>query len=567
MQFDNCVRKLKVLQFPSRFFYIFCSIFIQLCINSLHCYSEWLQMKKTFLKLFISLALSLLFFFVLLIAVNGNLYSYLAGLLGYEVMDNRILVLVLALIPTALLFTNIYQLLNNRIHRFFIRAEIILYILALFAIVMLKARGYSAINLDITGLYFQIIEFPEQVVLNLLLFIPAGALLFKFVRSPLKALVIALVSIIVIETAQLVFSLGVFDVVDIFVNMLGLSLGFMTVNISYDAGFSVAAIDSKYLKIKKARLPKDAAPVENLTKRLRNKLAFTGVTYFVLCLGIAIGFAFYDYQPYVPQGEATYTYSDKTLNALPTATISTDYLKKTIEDMNKVSIDNAMSSSDWVQVSENGFLSSSGRVSNYDNWHTETGKQYYGLTLSIEEQISGISVTHEVPLIVDEYTTIICDGLTFKLSDFGTVVANSHYFRLQAVFSLQDGWFKAEKLTFKRTNEQELQYGYFNFSELTKTTLETKKQKSAILMDIRSDGLCTIDAIADSFYEDYLSGDVCFTAVINDVFGNALIRHTFVVFFEEKYSQKLLDTLSADDNHVRFSCTLKDGRLCFVDTV
>ena len=67
---------------------------------------------------------------------------------------------------------------------------------------------------------------------NILLFIPLGAILSSFNKIGLiKKILLAIVTIIVLETLQYILRLGVFDIIDIICNMIGVVIGIIFLSI------------------------------------------------------------------------------------------------------------------------------------------------------------------------------------------------------------------------------------------------------------------------------------------------------------------------------------------------
>ena len=75
----------------------------------------------------------------------------------------------------------------------------------------------------------------RNVLGNFILFYPMGIFLpclFRSVRTVKKSLLISLCTILSVETIQLIFRLGIFDIDDLILNMSGWVLGFLTLSIS-----------------------------------------------------------------------------------------------------------------------------------------------------------------------------------------------------------------------------------------------------------------------------------------------------------------------------------------------
>ncbi|MDT2822158.1 VanZ family protein [Enterococcus devriesei] len=99
------------------------------------------------------------------------------------------------------------------------------YLLLLFIMLFTKARAYHSFNLNPFELYLNNGQQISELILNVGYFIPLGCL-YGFRASKVEAVVIALTTILGIETIQYVFYLGTFDIWDIITNFIGCVIGY-----------------------------------------------------------------------------------------------------------------------------------------------------------------------------------------------------------------------------------------------------------------------------------------------------------------------------------------------------
>ena len=64
-----------------------------------------------------------------------------------------------------------------------------------------------------------------NVIGNIILFIPLGYLLKSFLRNNILVFIIGILITLLLELIQFVTKLGVFDIIDIFLNALGIIIG------------------------------------------------------------------------------------------------------------------------------------------------------------------------------------------------------------------------------------------------------------------------------------------------------------------------------------------------------
>ena len=66
-----------------------------------------------------------------------------------------------------------------------------------------------------------------NVIGNIILFIPLGYLLKSFLRNNILVFIIGILITLLLELIQFVTKLGVFDIIDIFLNALGIIIGLL----------------------------------------------------------------------------------------------------------------------------------------------------------------------------------------------------------------------------------------------------------------------------------------------------------------------------------------------------
>lgn len=99
------------------------------------------------------------------------------------------------------------------------------YLLLLFIMLFTKARAYHSFNLNPFELYLNNSQQISELLLNIGYFIPLGVL-YGLRANKLEAAVIAVTTVLGIETLQYVFYLGTFDIWDIITNLAGCGIGY-----------------------------------------------------------------------------------------------------------------------------------------------------------------------------------------------------------------------------------------------------------------------------------------------------------------------------------------------------
>lgn len=206
-------------------------------------------MKRNIVYGVLTLLCSLIFFFGLSNFYSFMVYPYLVLLLGgagVEILSNTWLIIA-SLVATTLLFAaNIWQLLHLRFIKLFAKGQAFLYLVTLFVVIMLKSQGVQGINLNPLNLLAQFNETAFIVFANIVLFIPVGFLLFLHFKKLKTAVVVATMGLIILETIQYLFHLGIADVTDVMTNLSGIVLGYLALDLLRDFGWKTQT-DSTYI--------------------------------------------------------------------------------------------------------------------------------------------------------------------------------------------------------------------------------------------------------------------------------------------------------------------------------
>ena len=114
---------------------------------------------------------------------------------------------------------------SHRIPAFVLRLLWIIYFLVMFLLLFFRVYQDNNIKLNLLKPFNFETTNLSQVTLNLILFIPIGYWLNWFKIS--SALLISLLLITFIEILQLLIHHGIFDVVDILINTIGIMIGYI----------------------------------------------------------------------------------------------------------------------------------------------------------------------------------------------------------------------------------------------------------------------------------------------------------------------------------------------------
>jgi len=128
---------------------------------------------------------------------------------------------------TLIFYGSSYLLLNpsHRIPTFVLRLLWVIYFLVMILLLFFRVYHDNNINLNILELFNFETTNLSQTILNLILFIPIGYWLKHLKIS--SVLLLSLLLITSIELLQFVSHRGIFDVVDILINTIGIMIGYI----------------------------------------------------------------------------------------------------------------------------------------------------------------------------------------------------------------------------------------------------------------------------------------------------------------------------------------------------
>ena len=151
------------------------------------------------------------------------LNSHFQGLYVIE----PLLYLLILFGQTLIFYGSSYLLLNpsHRIPTFVLRLLWVIYFLVMILLLFFRVYHDNNINLNILELFNFETTNLSQTILNLILFIPIGYWLKHLKIS--SVLLLSLLLITSIELLQFVSHRGIFDVVDILINTIGIMIGYI----------------------------------------------------------------------------------------------------------------------------------------------------------------------------------------------------------------------------------------------------------------------------------------------------------------------------------------------------
>ena len=182
------------------------------------------QILHIILTCIISFLLTCIISFLVFYYVTSNfLDSHFQGLYVIE----PLLYLLILFGQTLIFYGSSHLLLNpsHRIPTFVLRLLWVIYFLVMILLLFFRVYHDNNINLNLLELFNFETTNLSQTILNLILFIPIGYWLKHLKIS--SVLLISLLLITSIELLQFVSHRGIFDVVDILINTIGIMIGYI----------------------------------------------------------------------------------------------------------------------------------------------------------------------------------------------------------------------------------------------------------------------------------------------------------------------------------------------------
>ncbi|WP_270272551.1 VanZ family protein [Bifidobacterium dentium] len=194
-------------------------------------------------SLLVAVCIGVLFFFLFRFALVDciEIWQTIESILGslHPFMQSH--VCIIALLTCCSLITALltYQICIGKIHVLLLYFITALYLLLIFAIIMLKSRGISGFNVNPLLIVQELLQAPLTVLFNMLAFMPIGFMLAWKCQSPKVTILLFLAFITICELIQSILHLGIFDVDDILLNTFGFALGFLAQNHADSRGWSM----------------------------------------------------------------------------------------------------------------------------------------------------------------------------------------------------------------------------------------------------------------------------------------------------------------------------------------
>lgn len=511
-------------------------------------------------KLFLTYSFAIALFFCIRMVVLGSSYASLAMLLGLDFMQNATLLNSWLLVFTGLCATNFYQVLSNRISIYLLRLNGLVYVVVLLGITLLKSQGVQEVNLDMFDFYRQIIEYPCSVFLNVLLFVPLGVGLAFRVKSLTKASCGALFLILILEIIQYSFSLGIADIVDVFINFMGFFVGYALVEGSRNKGLRFICREPNYFCFE--FLPNECFQDDLGTQSNTGFFHMVCGVLTACVIAFLAGFLVYDYEPYVAPNPYEITTNDMTLCELPLGLYGAEEVNTFIENMSLACLGGSKSTSDWINADADGLLCVIGGVASCQGWLTESGEQGYGIVVGVNERIDGVVLTNGIPLVITEYTSVYYSDKKVEFKDMGTFFDTLPQSEIEAEFFIEDGWFNAVELSLSPSSTFENYYTGFDFLNITSLSEETNIPADGYWIDVPLDELITLEGYVDVLHDDPNIGSYL-TVRICDKIGSAAVSQCVEVWFEDGVPDNFEEELFETTGLVSLKVSLRDSKLYF----
>lgn len=342
----------------------------------------------------------------LALLVSGGDYSRVSGA-----------TIMLAAVVAALLGTFAYQAAMNRFSVRVLKAYEVVYLLAVSWVVLFKSPGVSGVNLNPLDVISQAQEDPASLAANLLLLAPLGFILRAHGKRVSRVAIVSFLFSLEIEAVQLIFSLGVFDIVDLMANTVGAVLGGLFCE--------EASVRIERTQVGKGAIAFHRHPVHEAAGRC----AWAGVALLVVTVMVAVA----TLMPSV-------TADSVDLQFVPTGSIAT--LEPSGGDSPEG--DGTQPSSSGMTVRDNGSVDMRGRCDLGASWMDAGGATCLGVSVVLGDTVRGDGVV--LPVVVLSDTAMTIGGERVAIDELEGALSERVGRGALLTVTPEDGWLRAISL-------------------------------------------------------------------------------------------------------------------------
>ena len=376
---------------------------------------------------FAALAALVIGFTSLLAALN--LFEGSLGLLlaGGNIENVNATSCLFAAVCAALAFFVVRQALCNSFNLRFLYLVVIVYAGMLVWVELFKSVGVRGVNFDITDILSQMSIAPESLLVNILMFVPLGALVRTKTARLRFALAIGLGIPLAFELVQYLFSLGILDIVDIAANFVGTLTGFLLADVLASLGVRIERCTETRVRVTLARHLSQESGRRN---KLGRVLIGTGLCAFAL-----LAFVFLRAITPAPQQtiDAPSFLPGTTLTSLPSDGAATPSPEEA------AALPGA--SADEKGVALEAFALGS------VVWTAGDGTRCQGIDTLVEETLpNGMRVSHIIPVVLTDQSGVWVDDRVSNFDEVAGILAQSTWWSATLTVTCEDGWLHVSQL-------------------------------------------------------------------------------------------------------------------------
>lgn len=416
---------------------------------------------KRVVQIAVPLLVSCLVFFFLDYILYFDSQTSLAVLfstVGVDPYSGSIIPLLILALVSAVVFAALLQVSFNRINTSFFAVCFAVYFAALLTVLFLKSQGIQEVNLNLEDVVQQAIFYPSSVLLNVILFIPLGAWLFTWQKSNTKAFFIALGFCVAVEAIQYVFSLGIADIVDIFLNMIGFAVGYLFCDLCSEFGLILLPYEKATWKHFSCERGGAAARHANdglfYRKRVIPLLGLLVAVFVLVCLG-STHFEYQEFQKEKLDFDTVEVANNETLLKLPKSNQSVDLSKRALAAMRTAKVEGSETNNKWLDLNADGSFSVEGYVTDYYQWLDESGNTQTGITVAVSEVCDGLNIVHGVPVVLRD-SAVELQGEVLDLSSTEGLGRFEELYQegvASCKFLIQEGWLESVSFSVRKGKE------------------------------------------------------------------------------------------------------------------
>lgn len=198
-------------------------------------------------------------------------------------------------------------------------------------------------------------------------------------------------------------------------------------------------------------------------------------------------------------------------------------------------------------------------------WVTKNGGKRALVVVGANERVGGVPVTHGFPLVVDEATHLLKNGVPIAYDEFeSNVLYDFFYYSVKGTFMVQKGWLQAVELDFVECPTPDLLDLVFDCTDLEPLAEPNQRDAGSVCID---EGVETILSGEVAALVEHAGEAPYLSFQIDDNLGGARVSHAVRIDMPKGIPEGFNEEVASRMGRARIAVELKEGVLEFVNIV